>query len=594
MKTLRTEYPRPDFVREDWQSLNGPWQFAMTDAIEDDRFVDSPELFDLEIQVPFVFQSEQSGIAIREPQRVVWYRRTFSCPDSWRGQRIRLHFGAVDYAAVVWINGQYAGSHRGGYTGFSLDITPLLKAEDNVIVVKAVDEDSTSQPRGKQSANYSNWGCWYVRSTGIWQSVWLEPVNDVYVSHLRVTPDIDTETAEVEYTLNQVREGLQIRLKVSFAGSKVTEVSEDVPVRHSHYSDLVPRPENRVRLSIADPKLWSPETPHLYDLQVQLYEDGRLLDSAAAYFGMRKVSAKGGRVLLNNEPLYLRMVLDQGYWPSGIYTPTSADDYEHDVRLMKDSGFNGVRKHQKIEDPYFYYYCDRLGLLAWAEMPSCYVYDEPGVQNIIREWQDVVRRLYNFPSIMAWVPMNESWGVESLASRTKTDSRPRHHLQALYHATKALDTTRLVVGNDGWEQADTDLVAIHEYTQDAADLARRYQHFKDDRLAAPFSHRRPVFLPGFSYQGQPILITEYGGVKVEAQGAEGWGYGDSAADYPEMLERMRALTDAILAEPEIAGFCYTQLTDVEQEVNGILTFGHEPKVSVEQYRAVFGRSPAGW
>ncbi len=594
MATLRKEYPRPDFVRADWQSLNGPWQFAMADAVDDDRYVHSPELFDLEIQVPFVFQSEQSGIGIRDPKRVVWYRRTFSCPEAWQGQSIRLHFGAVDYEAVVWVNGQYAGNHRGGYTGFSIDITRLLSENSNTLVVKVIDEDTTSQPRGKQSANRDNWGCWYVRSTGIWQSVWLEPVGDVYVNHVRLVPDIDTETLEVEYSLNNVREGLQICFAASFAGRQVTQITEEVPVRYSHYGDLLPRPENRLRLSIAHPQLWSPETPYLYELTIQLYDGETLLDTAATYFGMRKVETRDGQVYLNNEPVYLRMVLDQGYWRAGIYTPTSAEDYAEDIRLMKESGFNGVRKHQKIEDPYFYYHCDRLGLLVWAEMPSCYIYDETGVQNITREWQAVVRRLYNFPSIMAWVPMNESWGVEALHSRTRTDARPQYHLQALYYATKALDSTRLVVGNDGWQQANTDLIAIHEYTQDAVDLVRRFRRFQADPAAAAFSHGRPVLLPGFAYEGQPILVTEYGGVKVEAQGAEGWGYGDAARDYPEMLDRMRALTDAILAEPDIAGYCYTQLTDVEQEVNGILTFEHEPKVGLEQYREVFGRNPADW
>lgn len=589
MAAYRLEYPRPDFVRKDWLSLNGTWDFAFADNPYDWHYVSADAAFPEKIEVPFVFQSKLSGIGDPTPHEVVWYRRCFTVPEEWNGKRVLLHFGAVDYESFVWVNGQFVGTNRGGYVPFSFDITDALVGGENTLVVQVIDRDRTDQPKGKQSVNLNNWGCWYTRSTGIWQSVWLEPVAEHHISHVRIVPDIDREVVEVEFWLNQMVEGLEIKFEVELNGDKVGSFSFPVTVKYSHYSDLTPRFENRVCLSVPDCQLWSPENPVLYDLKITLSKSGTVLDTVSTYFGMRKIETRGNKIYLNNQPYYLRMVLDQGYWPDGIYTPEKVEDFEWDVKFMKDCGFNGVRKHQKIEDPYFYYYCDKLGLLVWAEMPSRYIYDETGAMNIVNEWQRVVRRLYNFPSIMAWVPMNESWGVEQL--REGEHRRAQAHLDALYYLTKSLDDTRLVVSNDGWQQATTDLITIHEYTQDHADLTRRYEKWKSDRNEADgpaFSHRFPILLPGYEYKGQPILITEYGGVKVEEQQAEGWGYGEPARNYEEMLERIRALTFAILEQEEVAGYCYTQLTDVQQEVNGLATFDRKPKVDPERYKAIFG------
>ena len=589
MTAYRTEYPRPDFVRQDWLSLNGTWDFAFADCADDKRYLTDEGAFDRKIEVPFVFQSKLSGIEDPTPHEVVWYRRSFIVPAEWSGKRIRLHFGAVDYESVVWVNGQFAGTNRGGYVPFSFDITSLLVDGENSLVVQVIDRDSTDQPRGKQSANLENWGCWYTRTTGIWQSVWLEPVSEVHISHLRMVPDIDNQVLDLEYQLSKVTEGLEVRFDITLAGEAVASSTFPVFVRHSRYSDLTPRPENQVGLSVPECQLWSPENPVLYDLKITLLQDGQPVDIVDTYFGMRKVEARGNRIYLNNQPYYLRMVLDQGFWPDGICTPEKVAEYEWDVQFMKDCGFNGVRKHQKIEDPYFYYYCDKLGLLVWAEMPSRYIYDEIGAMNIAEEWQRVVRRLYNFPGIMAWVPMNESWGVEQLRQGCK---RAQAHLDSLYYLTKALDDSRLVISNDGWQQATTDIITIHEYTQNHEELTARYEHFREDRHAAAFSHNFPILLPDYEYQGQPIMITEYGGVKVEEQQAEGWGYGVAAKDYQEMLERIKNLTFAILAQEEVCGYCYTQLTDVQQEVNGLATFDRKPKVAPEKYKEIFGVNPS--
>lgn len=591
MKILRTEYPRPDFIRSRWQSLNGVWDFSFDD---DNKKSPREVSFDQEIRVPFAFQTKLSGIgdALRTTP-VVWYRRMFEVPKDWEGQRILLHFGAVDYETLVWVNGDFVGCHRGGYVPFSLDITDFLGEDGNELIVKVIDEPKASQPRGKQSANYENWACWYTRVTGIWQSVWLEPVADAHVRRLRMQPDIDQGHLTLDVELSRIPAKGALRFTASFAGTEQSTVTMPLSVRHYSQCDLHPRLEQRLVLSVPEVKLWSPENPNLYDLTMELLQDGEVVDFVTTYFGMRKVETRGNRVFLNNKPYYLRMVLDQGFWPDGVYTPETAEEFRQDVELAKAAGFNGIRKHQKIEDPYFYHYCDTLGMLVWAEMPSVYNYDEAGVTAILPEWQQAVRRLYNFPCIMAWVPMNESWGVDQLEYEPH-DPRLRHHLDSLYHATKALDPTRLVISNDGWELGITDIIAIHEYTQDSKDLARRYQAFREDPHAKAFTHLRPIILPEYEYEGQPIIITEYGGVKVEEAGVEGWGYGQSAQDIREMLDRMKALTDAILAQPDVCGFCYTQLTDVQQEVNGLVSFEREPKTNIEEYAAIFGRNPQGF
>ncbi|MGI6641091.1 MAG: glycoside hydrolase family 2 protein [Limnochordia bacterium] len=591
MEVLRTEYPRPDFVREEWQSLNGTWDFAF-----DDERVISPRLvqFTEEIRVPFPFQAKLSGIG--DSQRttpVVWYRRSFEIPSNWEGRQILLHFGAVDYETFVWVNGEFVGCHKGGYVPFSFDITAYLADGENELIVKVIDENKASQPRGKQSANYDNWACWYTRVTGIWQSVWLEPVAKAHIKRIRLHPDIDNECLLVNAELSEILDGAELRITSFFQG--VRQATVNLPIERKHYRncDLHPRAEHRAVLPVSEPRLWSPEKPNLYDLTLELLVNGEVVDSVKTYFGMRKVEARGNKIYLNNEPYYLRMVLDQGFWPDGIYTPGSVDEIKKDVDLIKAAGFNGVRKHQKIEDPYFYHYCAQVGLLVWAEMPSAYNYDEYNVANVMAEWQQVVRRLYNFPSIMAWVPMNESWGVEQLET-TPNDSRLWHHLDSLYNATKALDPHRLVISNDGWEMGQTDIIAIHEYTPDSKKLARLIEAFRKDPHGKVFTHRRPIILPEYEYEGQPILVTEYGGVKVEEPGVAGWGYGQPARDLREMLSRMRELTDTILAQPDICGYCYTQLTDVQQEVNGLYTFEREHRASPEDYAAIFGRNPENW
>ncbi|NLJ87134.1 MAG: glycoside hydrolase family 2 [Firmicutes bacterium] len=583
---LRQEYPRPSLVRDRWLSLNGKWRFDFDDekiGLQEKWWSSGHELGQA-INVPFAYQTPASGINSQDYHPVVWYAREFEVPSQWGKDRILLHFGAVDYEATVWVNGITAGCHEGGYVPFSFDITDLLQDGENTLVVRVVDEDRINQPRGKQTATKEQWGCWYIPVTGIWQSVWLEPVAATRFTDIYLKPDIDTESLSIEYTLSEWQAGLSIEIVASLDGGLVASQEVPVPQRISRWLNA-PLNRGTLSLSVPSPQLWSPENPFLYDLVLRLKKGDQVLDELKTYFGMRKIHVERGQVYLNNRPYYQRLILDQGYWVEGLYTVTSVEELRRDVELTKAMGFNGTRKHQKIEDPYFYYFCDKLGLLVWSEMPACYEYDVEGAERLRREWTEAVLRDRSHPCIIAWVPINESWGVDQLAGKVMPEATA--HLMALYYHTKSLDPTRLVVSNDGWEQALTDMLTIHEYTQDACDLKRRYVAFRQNRHQKAFSHNRLILLPEFDYDGAPILVTEFGGVKVEEQQVEGWGYGKAAADYKEMVQRITDLVDVLLEQDEVVGYCYTQLTDVQQEVNGLLDHHHNPKVDVELYKKAF-------
>ena len=586
----RPEYPRPQFRRPDWTNLNGEWRFAFDDedaglaqgwhrvSAENLRSAGSP--FDRTIMVPFCYQSRLSGIGDTSFHDVVWYARTF---DPSPGEHLLLHFGAVDYRASVWVNGTQVASHEGGHTPLGADVTPVLGEGENVIVVRAEDpsRDATI-PRGKQYWKEESEGIFYTRTTGIWQTVWLEPVSERHIDFLRLTPDVDAARVDVEVTVEGFEPGLSLRLVVTLRGETVVDdrVELRAPVVERSLP-LLSRGAAPETPHLSEwPALWTPEHPNLYDLGLELLDGGgQPLDVVESYFGMRKIEAKGGKVLLNNRPCYQRLVLDQGYFPDGLLTAPADDDLRRDIEFAKAMGFNGARKHQKVEDPRWLYWADRLGFLVWGEMANAYQYSPDYVRRITSEWQEAVRRDYNHPCIVAWVPMNESWGVPELAS----DPAQVDHLLTLYHLTRSLDRTRLVVSNDGWEHALTDLCTIHDYGS-AGDLSSRYATPESSVSARPA--KRPIYAPGHGYRGEPILISEFGGIAFS--GEEGWGY-STVADAVEFLERYEALMTALQQSETVRGFCYTQLTDVEQETNGLLTYEREPKVDLARICEVTSR-----
>jgi beta-galactosidase/beta-glucuronidase len=587
----RSEYPRPQFRREGWINLNGEWHFAFDDAdaglAESWQNVTAESLrargssFGRTIVVPFCYQSELSGIGETAFHDVVWYARTFGHAPAG-DERLLLHFGAVDYRATVWVNGIQVASHEGGHTPFSADVTDALSNE-NVVVVRAEDpSQDVTIPRGKQYWKEESEGIFYTRTTGIWQTVWLEPVGRRRIGSVRLTPDLGAAALDVQVGVEAFGKGLTLRLTVAHEGERVLD--DHIGLQSALVERRLPlvtrgeQPQSPYPGRWGKPPYWSPEEPNLLDLRLELLDaEDRTLDVVDSYFGMRKIEIRNGRVFLNNRPLYQRLVLDQGYFPDGILTAPTDDDLRRDIELAKEMGFNGARKHQKIEDPRYLYWADRLGFLVWGEMANAYQYSPDYVRRISTEWQDAVRRDYNHPCIVAWVPMNESWGVPEVS----TDPRQAEHLLAMYHLTRSLDGSRPVVSNDGWEHALTDLCAIHDY-RNAAVLAERYQTVESS-LAEP--ERRPVYAPGYGYRGEPILVTEFGGIAFATADSESWGY-RTVSDAEGLLERYGALVFALLGSEVVQGFCYTQLTDVEQEINGLLTYDRRPKADLSCIREI--------
>ncbi len=441
----RPEYPRPQLVREQWLNLNGTWEFEFDDERigDEQRWASGAKEFTRRIQVPFAYQSRLSGIGDPAFHDLVWYKRSFALPAGWAGQTILLHFGAVDYAATVWVNGQQVAYHEGGHTPFQADITAALRQGDNTVVVRAEDfSRDVTLPRGKQYWKENSASIFYTRTTGIWQTVWLEPVNRLHIKKLKFKPDIDNNEIQIRTFLNQAPAGgsVEARIDIRFKDEYFTSTTFSV-----HHAE-----ETRtVRLhDINDHGMgrwWSPHKPNLYDVTVTLLVDGQPVDTLQSYFGMRKISVEAGKIMLNNRVYFMRLVLDQGYFPDGNLTAPSDEALKRDIELAKEMGFNGARKHQKIEDPRFLYWADRLGYLVWGEMANAYNYSEDYVRRITSEWQEAIERDYNHPSLVVWVPLNESWGVSNIL----VDKRQQQHALAMYHLTKSLDDTRLVVSNDG-------------------------------------------------------------------------------------------------------------------------------------------------
>ncbi|TJY41006.1 glycoside hydrolase family 2 [Cohnella pontilimi] len=578
-QTSRSEYPRPQFVRENWMNLNGEWEFDF----DDDNLGESAawytdHAFTRKIQVPFCYESKLSGIGEPGFHDVVWYRKTLSIPGEYRGKRLLLHFGAVDYEAKVWVNGRLVAAHEGGHTPFLADITDaVIVGGDNSIVVKAADYSrDVTLPRGKQYWKEQSAGIFYTRTTGIWQSVWLEPVEPAHIRRIRLTPDIDRNDIDLEvFTAGfKPNQSMMVRAKITFQGEFISEdtfsIGQESVSRTIRLEDFNDHGLGR---------WWTPEKPHLYDLELSLLVDGVVTDTVKSYFGMRKVSIEDGVLLLNNRPYTMRMVLDQGYFPDGLLTAPSDDDLRRDIELTKEMGFNGARKHQKVEDPRYLYWADRLGLLVWGEMANAYQFSETYVGRFTREWLQTVERDYNHPCIVAWVPINESWGVPNIL----VDKRQQQHALSMYHLTKSLDPMRLVISNDGWELVKTDLISIHDYEWRREVLNERYSDKEKALTARPAN--RWLLVPGFEYEGQPILLTEFGGISFRKSDWEGWGY-SGAADEGDFMRRLTDIMEPVHKSPVLQGFCYTQLTDVEQEINGLLTYDRKPKLPLETIRKI--------
>ncbi len=565
------DYPRPDFVRQDWQSLNGQWDFSFeTDNLRD------------KIQVPFVYQSKASGIGITQDHECVWYRRSFSVDkQKLSGRKLLLKFGAVDYEARVFVNGVRAAIHVGGHTSFSVDITDFVHHGENELKVQVLDGNETDKPRGKQTWTGEPFGCWYTPTTGIWQDVWLEYAGEVCIDRIKITPKLNEGLAvcEVFVSSNEVCT-LHIEAVANSARSgRLLELGrQTLSCKNGYGKCVIAFPDMD---HCRDEFIWFPDIPNLIYVEACLQGGHGEEDRVTTYFGMRSAEFRGNKFYLNGQATYQRLVLDQGYWPDTLLTPPSTEAIIEDIRLTKEMGFNGARKHQKIEDPRYYYWADRMGLLVWAELPSCYMFTDNTIRRSMEELREFVERDYNHPCIITWVPMNESWGARLI----RTDKQQQAFSDAMIFMLKAMDPTRPVSGNDGWEQTNnTDIMALHDYTLMPSTI-HRYENVENIINSA--AELRPALAEGHSYQGQPVLMTEYGGVAFDR--GDGWGYYNAARSEEEFLERIRPITEFLIKSENFAGFCYTQLTDVMQEKNGLLDENRQPKVEAQKLRGIFGK-----
>ncbi len=575
-------YPRPQFVRPDWMELNGEWDFAFDDTLcgEKEGWY-LKETFDKKICVPFTYETKRSGIGDETVHPVVWYTRIVSLPQNWEDGRVVLHLEGCDYLTRVWINGRMIGEHRGGYARFSFDVTPLLQPGENRITVRAADSLDRQQPRGKQRWLEKNFGCWYVQTTGIWKPVWLEHIPSESIESVKITPDLGGQSIHLDFKIDapQFDGSLSLEAAVTFDGRPVNRVTAAVLANRGKM-DV---PVTCLALDEWGLRKWSPESPDLYDISFRLLRENRCIDEVGSYFGMRDIRTENGRVLLNGKPVYQKLILDQGYWEDSHLTPPDEQALICEIENLQAMGFNGARKHQKTEDERFAFWCDVKGFLLWCEMPSAYEFGDDEVENFTREWMEIVRQNYNHPAIITWTPFNESWGVPDIHA----DRAQQHFTQSIYYLTKAFDPMRPVVSNDGWEHTTTDLLTLHDYEEDGQTFLDRYLEEKDGILGGtlPHNHERLAFAEGFQYTGQPVLLTEYGGIAFTT-GNEGWGYGNKVQSEEDFLHRLEKITDAMKAVPYLCGYCYTQVSDVQQEVNGLFTPDRRAKVSISALRRI--------
>ena len=572
-------YPRPQMVRQRWSDLTGEWDFDYGEPA-DVASCRPRAVFARTIIVPFPPESPASGVGDTGFHPVVWYRRRVSPVDvagtgRRASDRLLLHFGAVDYRADVWAGGQHVGHHEGGHTPFTVDVS---QAGDEFDVVLRAEDDPTDveQPRGKQDWQLDPHIIWYHRTTGIWQPVWLEAAPQQHIEWLGWTTDVARAEVTLAYETALAPEpGTMMRASLTLDGNLLADVAVAVSWRRGELRLALDALANGQDL---DPYLWSPESPTLLDATVRLAgPGGAALDEVASYVGLRSVAAHHGRLLLNGRPYYTRGVLSQGYWPQSHLAAPSATALRDEVRLVKDLGFNTARLHQKIEDPRWLYWADRLGVLVWGEMPSAYRFSGTSVARLTSEWQQAVRRDLSHPCVVAWVPMNESWGAQQAA----VWPQQRHLLQAMYHLTKTLDPTRPVISNDGWEHADSDILTIHDYTNDPAALATASGIGPGGKVIRLLPEAET---PGL--RDAPVIVSEFGGVALDTRRNDGsWGYA-VVPDVEHLEARLRAVFGALRASPVLAGWCYTQLTDTLQETNGLTDPDRRPKLPVAVLREI--------
>ncbi len=562
-KIPRPEYPRPQIVRDSWKNLNGKWDFKIG------GHGDLNQPLDGDIIVPFPPESRLSGVDCKQFMPEVWYSRTFNLSGMDPGSHILLHFGAVDYRTNVWVNGDFIGTHKGGYTPFSFDISSHISDGENILVVRALDDNRRGiQPCGKQSTKLESHGCRYSRVTGIWQTVWLESTPKCYLRNLTVSRGIASNTPWLMFEVAGDAKGI-IEAKVKLEGNEVGHGR--VPL--SRYA--------KMPLAMTESPLpWSPHNPTLYEVGIEIRSERGEIDRVSSYFGIRSLEVKGDESLINGKRIFQRLVLDQGYYPDGIYTAASDSHLRRDIEIAKEMGFNGARLHQKVFEPRFLYWADKLGYLVWGEFPSWGIdmSKKEAKQNFLSEWQEAVSRDINHPCIIGWCPFNET-----------SPDQDVEFVRSIYNLTKRMDPGRPVIDTSGYTHVVTDIYDSHDYDQEVESFRER--HLKIKREGVPYRNRPEDEV---EYDGQPVMVSEFGGAwwNLGEVQEEAWGYGQRPDSVEEFLERFSGLTDCLLDNRKICGFCYTQLYDIEQEVNGLHTYAREAKFDKARIKEALLRKAA--
>jgi hypothetical protein len=564
----RPEHPMPQMQRTEWLNLNGIWEFAETDNTKDTSWL-SDKAYPDKIVVPFCRESKLSGLARTGFIKNVWYRRTFRKPADWKSARVRLHVGACDWRTSVWINGQPAGKHLGGSAPFCFDVTDLLKLGDNTVVIHAFDDTRSGlQANGKQQwQQEKSDGCLYTRTTGIWQTVWLEGVGSTFISDVRIEPDVKQSRVLLRPEVDGSCDGLTLKAVALADGKEVASAECPADWRN-----------NQLVLNLSDKRLWSVEAPFLYDLKLVLLHAGQPLDQLDSYFGLREVTIRGAAILINGKPVFQRTVLDQGFYPEGIWTAPSDEALRRDIELSQAAGFNGARLHQKVFEPRFLYWADKLGYMVWGEFPSWGLnYNNHAVDlPVIDEWREIVRRDRNHAAIVGWCPFNESC----------PEAEPLQN--SVVNLTRAIDPSRPIIDSSGWYHGlpNPDVLDAHDYEENPAKFRATWDAaFASGVLAAKYRGASRSKCP------IPFFVSEYGGIGWNI-GSGGFGYGETPKDIEAFYARFKGVTDVQLNNPHLFGYCYTQLTDVEQENNGIYYYNRKPKFDVERLRKIQSRPAA--
>ncbi len=567
---VRPEYPRPSFVRNDWANLNGEWEFFIDYSISgEERKVYLKDKFDGKIIVPFCPESKLSGVNHLDFMPSVWYAKNVNVTKEQLDGRVVLHFGACDYETIVYVNGQVAGKHIGGFTSFSFDITYLLKEGENRIVVNALDNlRGDLQPAGKQSKTYYSKGCDYSRTTGIWQTVWLEYLPKNYIQKVKVNATDLNGKVLLEVTLNEYLKNAKLLANVKFENATISNFSFDLCGK-----------VNSLSFDVSPVHLWSTDAPNLYDIDYALVIDGKQVDYVQSYFGIRRIDIDGYKVLINGKSVFQRLILDQGFYPDGIYTAPTDADLKKDIELSMALGFNGARMHEKVFEERYIYYADKMGYLVWGEFPNWGIdVSSPfALHSFTSQWLESIDRDYSHPALIGWCPYNETWDFNG---RKQIDT----NISAVYDATKAADSTRPVIDTSGnYHTKATDIFDVHDYEQNPEIFRERYTKHCEGEYFHWFPERQ-------KYDGTiPYMVSEYGGILwkedlvKENDAKVSWGYGEAPKSHEEFVDRYCGLTEALIDSKNIMGFCYTQLTDVEQEQNGLYYYDRSKKFSDELY-----------